>query len=102
MICAYKNFVIPYGVVHMGLDGAIESMQEKPELSYLTNTGIYLVEPEVLEDIEDGVPIGFPDILEKQRAKGRKVAVYPVSENEWLDMGQLEELEKMRSRLYGE
>ena len=102
MICAYKNFVIPYGVVHMGLDGAIESMQEKPELSYLTNTGIYLVEPEVLEDIEDGVSVGFPDILAKQLAKGRKVAVYPVSENEWLDMGQLEELERMRGKLYGE
>ena len=40
--------------------------------------------------------------LAKQLAKGRKVAVYPVSENEWLDMGQLEELERMRGKLYGE
>lgn len=102
MICAYKNFTIPYGVVEMGLNGAIEEMQEKPELSYLTNTGIYLVEPEVLEDIEMDVAIGFPDIMRKQMAKGKKVAVYPVSENEWLDMGQLDELERMRKSLYGE
>lgn len=102
MICAYKNLKIPYGVVEMGLNGSIERMQEKPELSYLTNTGIYIVEPEVLEDIEDGVSIGFPDIMKKQMEKGRKVAVYPVSENEWMDMGQLEELEKMRKRLYGD
>lgn len=102
MICAYKNFTIPYGVVEMGVNGTIEDMKEKPELSYLTNTGIYIVEPEVLEDIEDNVSIGFPDILKKQMEKGRKVAVYPVSENEWLDMGQLEELEKMRKKLYGE
>jgi NDP-sugar pyrophosphorylase family protein len=102
MVCAYKNLTIPYGVVEMGLNGTIERMQEKPELSYLTNTGIYLVEPEVLEDIEFDVSIGFPDIMKKQMEQGKKVAVYPVSENEWMDMGQLDELEKMRKRLYGE
>jgi hypothetical protein len=30
---------------------------------------------------------------------GCKVGVYPVSENSWMDMGQLEELEDMRRRL---
>ncbi|MCM1082990.1 MAG: sugar phosphate nucleotidyltransferase [Clostridium sp.] len=102
MVCAYKNIVIPYGVVDMGLNGTINSMQEKPELSFLTNTGIYIVEPEVLDDIEDNTFVGFPDIVKKQMEKGNKVSVYPVSENEWLDMGQLPELEKMRERLYGE
>ena len=42
------------------------------------------------------------DIIEKERNKGNKVAVFPVSENDWMDMGQLSELEKMRERLYGE
>ncbi len=101
MVCAYKNFSIPYGVIDMGVNGKIERMKEKPLLSFLTNTGIYLVEPEVLEDIEDNVAVGFPDVVEKQRAKGRNVAVFPVSENVWMDMGQLEELEKMREKLYG-
>lgn len=102
MICAYKNLQIPYGVVEMGIDGVIKEMKEKPQLSFLTNTGIYVVEPEVLEDMEDGVAIGFPDVVEQQKAKGRNVAIYPVSENDWLDMGQLPELENMRKRLYGE
>lgn len=99
MVCAHKNIVIPYGVINMGVNGTIESMQEKPEMSFLTNTGIYVVEPEVLDDIEDNISIGFPDIVEKERLKGKKVAVYPISENEWLDMGQPSELEKMRKRL---
>lgn len=102
MICAYKNVRIPYGVIDMGETGTIRGMQEKPEFSFLTNTGIYVVEPEVLDDIKVGEEIGFPDIVERERNKGRKVAVYPVSENEWLDMGQMNELEKMRKRLYGE
>ena len=102
MICAYKNINIPYGVVEMGENGVIESMKEKPLMSFLTNTGIYIVEPEVISEMEDGVSIGFPDIVEQQRQKGRRVAVFPVSENDWMDMGQLPELEKMRIRLYGE
>ena len=102
MVCAYKNINITYGVVEMGVNGSIQSMKEKPLVSFLTNTGIYIVEPEVIDDIEDGVPIGFPDIVEMERQKGKKVAVYPVSENDWMDMGQLNELEKMRIRLYGE
>ena len=99
MVCAYKNITIPYGVINMGKDGVIQGMQEKPEISFLTNTGVYIVEPEVLDDIEKDVPIGFPDIIKKEQAKGKNVGVYPVSENEWMDMGQLDELEKMRKRL---
>jgi dTDP-glucose pyrophosphorylase len=102
MVCAYKNMTVPYGVIETGENGIIKSMREKPEFSFLTNTGMYIVEPGVLEDIEDEVPIGFPDIVEKQKQKGHHVAVYPVSENDWLDMGQMTELEKMRDRLYGE
>ena len=102
MICAYKNIAIPYGIVEMGVNGKIEGMREKPVMSFLTNTGIYIVEPEVIDDIEDGVPIGFPDIVERERQDGKRVAVFPVSENDWMDMGQLSELEKMRIKLYGE
>ncbi len=102
MICAYKNIQIPYGVVEIGINGIIKEMKEKPRFSFLTNTGIYVVEPEVLNDMQEGVSIGFPDVVEQQKAKGRNVSVYPVSENDWLDMGQLPELEKMRKRLYGE
>ncbi len=102
MICAYKNLTIPYGIVEMGLNGSIEKMKEKPIMSFLTNTGIYIVEPEVVFDVEDEVPIGFPDIIEMERTKGNKVAVFPVGESEWMDMGQLSELEKMRIKLCGE
>lgn len=102
MICAYKNINIPYGVIEMGINGTIENMKEKPVMSFLTNTGIYIVEPEVIDDMENGVSLGFPDVVELQRQKGRRVAVFPVSENDWMDMGQLPELEKMRIKLYGE
>lgn len=99
MICAYKTMTVPYGVVEIGKNGSIEGMKEKPEYSFLTNTGVYIVEPKVLEYIEDNVPVGFPDVVERLRQDGRKVAAYPIQESEWYDMGQLPELERMRARL---
>ena len=102
MICAYKNMNIPYGVVEMGANGSIKEMKEKPLMSFLTNTGIYIVEPEVIDDIADDEAIGFPDIIQREKDKGKKVAAFPVSENDWMDMGQLPELEKMRIKLFGE
>ena len=102
MICAYKNMTIPYGTVEIGKNGVIEEMKEKPVVSFLTNTGMYIVEPEVTNDIQEDVSISFPEIIEMEKRKGRKVAVFPISENDWMDMGQLSELEKMRSKLLGE
>ena len=101
MVCAYKSICIPYGVVQMGKSGVIEKMEEKPDISFLTNTGMYIVEPEALNYIKDDTQIGFPDVVKMVKESGGKVGVYPISEFEWMDMGQLDELEKMRIRLYG-
>ena len=68
-------------------------------MNFLTNTGMYLVDKRIIDEIEDNEVIGFPDIIEKYRNIGEKVGVYPVSENSWMDMGQLEELEEMRRKL---
>lgn len=99
MICSLKNFVVPYGVVDIGEDGSIAGMQEKPELSFFTNTGCYIVEPEVVAGIEDDREVGFPDIIMECKKNGRKVGVYPIGERSWSDMGQLDGLERMKERL---
>lgn len=99
MVCSLKNIKIPYGVVEIGETGEIEEMREKPELSFFTNTGMYIVEPKIIEELKDNTAIGFPDIIEIYKDAGEKIGVYPISENAWMDMGQLDEMEKMRRRL---
>lgn len=99
MVCSLKNFTIPYGVVNIGEDGMIESMQEKPNMSFFTNTGCYFVEPEVIEDLEYNKPADFPTVIEKYMEEGKRIGVYPIGEEAWLDMGQLDELDKMKTRL---
>lgn len=99
MVCAYQSYKVPYGVIEMGQNGFIDDMVEKPEYTFLTNTGMYIVEPNILDDIEDDVPIGFTDIITREKNKGNKVSVFPISEKSWLDMGQMDSLENMRKEL---
>lgn len=99
MVCAFKHITVPYGVINTGEGGAIVSMEEKPEFTFMVNTGMYLIEPRVIDEMPLDTEAGFPDIVEKYRLAGEKVAVYPVNEKEWMDMGQIEELEEMRSRM---
>lgn len=99
MICAFKHYKVPYGVVELDDSGCIANMKEKPELNFLTNTGVYVVEPQVVEEMPQNEFIGFPDVIDRYRKAGKKVGVYPIGEASWMDMGQLEELEKMRRKL---
>ena len=38
-------------------------------------------------------------IIEEYKTAGEKIGVYPISENAWMDMGQLDEMEEMIKRL---
>lgn len=99
MICSLKNYILPYGIVNIGQNGNINSIQEKPEMSFYTNTGCYFVESEVVERLTYNEFVDFPNIISEYLEEGRKVGVYPIGENAWLDMGQMDEMEKMKARL---
>lgn len=98
-VCAIKEIKIPYGVIETLEDGKVKKIVEKPEMSMLTNTGLYIVEPQVVAELTDGEFIHMPDIAQKYIKKGCKIGVFPVSEKAWLDMGQLDELENMKRKL---
>ena len=99
MVCSLKNFRIPYGIIKLNDAGRIASMTEKPHVPFLTNTGCYVVEPEVIDSIPDNTSLGFPDIIQKYQDDGENVGVFPISESAWLDMGVPDEMERMKERL---
>lgn len=99
MICASQNIQIPYGIVNLNRDGHIESVEEKPSISFCTNTGCYIVEPEVIDDLEEDTVVDFPDIIEKYRMEGKNIGAYVIDGDAWLDMGKMDGLKKMQNRL---
>lgn len=99
MIVSLKNYHIPYGTVEMGPGGEIAAMHEKPSVPFFVNTGCYIVEPELIGLIDDEETIDFPALMERGAKRGMRMGAYPVSEDSWMDMGQLDELKAMSERL---
>lgn len=94
-VCAMKNMQIPYGVIQSDENGNIKEIVEKPSYSFLTNTGVYIVEPDVLQLIQSNEFVHFPDIAQRCINRGWNVGVFPVSNKAWLDMGEFSEMDKM-------
>lgn len=99
MVVAAKNMGIPYGVVDLDSQGYLQAIREKPEYSFLVNTGIYIMEPEVIDFIGENEHLDVPELAKRLAAAGRKVGGYPITEKSWLDMGQFSEMETMMKEL---
>ncbi|MCI8483307.1 MAG: NTP transferase domain-containing protein [Lachnospiraceae bacterium] len=99
IVTALKNIVVPYGVIHSSENGRIQSMEEKPKLSYFVNTGMYVLSPKVLQEIPEDTFFHMTDLADQLLAEGRKVGMYPISEDSFLDMGEFEEMRRMEEKL---
>lgn len=98
-VCSMKDVVIPYGVIETNKDGTITQIREKPGFSFLVNTGLYMIEPDVIDDIEEGEFIHLPDLAQRYLDRGEKIGVFPISDKAWMDMGQFNEMENMMKNL---
>jgi len=83
-----------YGLVHTDEDGRIVSFTEKPAWKKVdgdtANTGIYILEPEILDLIPDGEAYDFGKQLFPNMVQ-RNLPVYGyVSDAYWCDVGNLE------------
>ena len=102
IVCANKKMLIPFGIINENKKNEFVSIKEKPEYSFLTNIGFYIINSKILKDIKENTKLDMPELIKYEKTKGRKVMVYSVNEDEWLDMGQMSELERMRKTIYGE
>ncbi|WP_085992725.1 nucleotidyltransferase family protein [Oceanobacillus senegalensis] len=99
LISSLKHYTIPYGVIEIDKNSVVKGMMEKPEYDYLVNTGMYILEPDCLNDIPDNTFYHITELISHYIDKGEKVGVYPIQENSWLDMGQFKEMEIMIEKL---
>ncbi len=99
IVCAKKKIIVPYGTVEIDEKGYIKEFKEKPTFNFHTSTGLYLINPEFLSKIEPNTFLPITDIIQKCIEEGEKVGTYMVEEEDWMDMGQLEELEKMKEKM---
>jgi len=90
-----KSFKIPYGVIETGEDGLMTDLKEKPEQTYQVNTGVYILNPGLIDEIPEGQFFHITHLMEKVKGRGGRIGCFPVSEESWHDMGEWPEYLKM-------
>ncbi len=95
IVTMVKSFKIPYGVIETGEDGLMIDLKEKPEHTYMVNSGVYILNSELIDEIPEGEFFHITHLMEKVKARGGRVGCFPVSEESWHDMGEWPEYLKM-------
>ena len=95
IVTMIKSFKIPYGVIETGEDGLLVSLKEKPEHTYMVNTGVYILNPDLIDEIPENEFFHITHLMEKVKSRGGRVGCFPVSEDAWKDMGEWPEYLKM-------
>lgn len=95
IVTMVKSFKIPYGVIETGEDGLMVALKEKPEQTYMVNTGVYILNPECIDEIPEGEFFHITHLMERIKQRGGRVGCFPVSEHAWRDMGEWPEYLKM-------
>lgn len=91
VVSVMKSMYIPYGTLETGENGLLKAIQEKPELTFKINTGMYILEPHLLKEIPSDRIYHITYLIEKLVNEGRRVGVYPVNEGSWTDVGNWDE-----------
>jgi dTDP-glucose pyrophosphorylase len=81
-----RHIKIPYGVLEMK-NADLDEIVEKPEYHFIINSGIYVLEPEIVQLIPRNQPMDMPSLLKAAKEKGFKTQVYPISCS-WFDVGE--------------
>lgn len=91
IIGCHNEVKIPFGVLKLS-NGGLESILEKPVHDVIINTGVYILEPRVLDYLAPGIRMDMNELIQTVAEK-EKVCVYPIYKG-WFDIGQWAEYKK--------
>ena len=88
LVASLKDYKIPYGVCELGKGGSLAQIKEKPQYSFLVNTGMYVVRRDKLNLIPENAYCDMTDFIETLKRQGGSIGVFPIGENAWIDTGE--------------
>ena len=94
LVASLKDYRIPYGVCELEKGGCLARIEEKPQYSFLVNTGMYVVRRDRLGLIPEETRCDMTDFIEHLKKAGGRIGVFPIGENAWVDTGEWTEYRK--------
>lgn len=86
------DFQVPYGVVKINAH-RIVGIDEKPTQRFFVNAGVYVLEPDSLENIASNRHLDMPTLFQQLIKEEKETAVFPIREY-WLDVGHLADFDR--------
>jgi len=83
---------IPYGVVQIN-NSEIVSIKEKPKMSFKINTGIYVLDPDVIERVPRNVFYDMTTLFHDMEKYDQKRCAYVLREY-WIDIGSKDDYQR--------
>lgn len=94
IVSSIQHFRIPYGVIRFRKGGRVTGIEEKPEYTFPINTGVYMMNRNVISLIPRKGAFDMPSLIQRLIDEGRKVVLYPINEGDYIDIGQWDEFKK--------
>lgn len=88
LVASMKNYIIPYGTCELNEEGYLKSINEKPQYDFLINTGLYVLNPKILELLPKNKFYHITDLIQNAQKNGKKIGVYPTDDEDWIDVGE--------------
>ena len=99
LVVSTKQITIPYGTCELDKKGMLKKIIEKPEYDLLVNTGLYLLESKIINLIPKNKFFDFNELINICKKKNKKIGVFPIDEDSWIDIGQWSEYKKTFNQL---
>jgi dTDP-glucose pyrophosphorylase len=98
LIASSKKYRIPYGICRFN-EKNFEKFDEKPELNFFVNTGLYIIKNKLKKIILKNQRVDATDFINLVKSKKYSVGVYKIKDNQWFDTGKWSELNKTLKNL---
>ncbi|RXJ83096.1 nucleotidyltransferase family protein [Arcobacter cloacae] len=98
-MCIRKDsYQIPYGVIEVDEENNIKAMKEKPIKEFFINTGIYVLNPQVLNNVPKDEFFDLPSLFELLKHEDENIKSFEITDY-WIDMGKPSDYEKIQKDL---
>ena len=94
MVVVAKNHTLPYGLCEANKKNKLKKINEKPNLKFLINVGMYIIQNKYLSLIPKNKKFGMDDLIKILLKKNKPIGIYPIAEENWTDLGQWAEYYK--------
>ena len=94
VVVAKRKFYLPYGVCEITNKKKLRKIVEKPKFNFEVMTGMYVLNPRVLNLIPKKKFYNMNQLIDKSISKNLSVGSYLIGKRRWTDIGQLQEYKK--------